>query len=205
MNFISFRNQFKELPFFSIKNFNNLKEKVYHHRLVEWQKKGLVERIANGFYKFSDIDFDEFYLFKLANKLYEPSYISLHSALRFYNLIPESVYSISSVSSRKTTSFETNYGKFIYKKIKSNLIFGYSLLQKNSLVIKIAEPEKAILDFFYLHAELNSIDSINELRLNFAHLKEILDFNKLKSYLDVFNNKQLKRRVNLLINILEEC
>lgn len=130
----------KDFPFFSIKDIQKLKEKVYHHRFVEWQKKGLIERIANGFYKFSDVNSDEFYLFKLANKLYEPSYISLHSSLRFYNLIPESVYSISSVISRKTTSFKTTYGIFIYKKFKSDLIFGYSLLQHNSLVIKIAEP-----------------------------------------------------------------
>lgn len=205
MNFVSFRSQLKDFPFFSIKDVRKLKEKVYHHRLVEWQKKGLIERIANGFYKFSDVNFDEFTLFKLANKLYQPSYISLEAALRFYNLIPESVYSISSVTSRKTTSFKTPYGIFVYKKIKSDLIFGYSLLQQNSFTIKIAEPEKAILDFFYLHAELNSEDNINELRLNYTYLQKIIDINKLISYLDIFNNKQLKKRINIFINFLEQC
>lgn len=205
MNFISFRSQFKDFPFFSVKDIHKLKEKFYHHRLVEWQRKGLIERIANGFYKFSDVKYDEFTLFKLANKLYEPSYISLESALRFYDLIPESVYSITSVTSRKTTFFETHYGRFVYKKIKSNLIFGYTLLQKDSVIIKIAEPEKAILDFFYLQSELNNVENIMELRLIFPKLNETIDLNKLKSYLDIFNNKQLKKRINLLINLLKNA
>lgn len=98
---------------------HKLKEKVYHHRLVEWQKKVLIERIANGFYKFSNVNFDEFTLFKLANKLYEPSYISLESALRFYNSIPETVYSISSVTSRKTTSFKTSFVYLFTKRLKA--------------------------------------------------------------------------------------
>lgn len=39
MNYIQFQKEFKGLPVFSITDIKKLDEKVYHHRLVEWQKK----------------------------------------------------------------------------------------------------------------------------------------------------------------------
>lgn len=39
-------------------------------------KKGLIERITNGVYKFIDVELDELKLFLISNKIYSPSYIS---------------------------------------------------------------------------------------------------------------------------------
>lgn len=205
MNYIYFQKELKELPIFSLSDLMKLNEKVYHHRLIEWQKKGLIERIANGVYKFSDVELNELKLFFIANKIYSPSYISLESSLSYYNLIPETVYNITSVTTKKTSRFNSKYGKFFYRKINTNLFWGYTLIQTDNLTIKIAEPEKAILDYFYLHAELSNLNNVLELRLNVNQIREIINFEKLDKYLILFNNKQLNKRIKIFLHILENA
>ncbi len=203
MNFVEFRRELQSVPFFSVQDIKKIRGKVYHHRLVEWQKKGLVERIANGVYKFSDVDLDELKLFFIANKIYSPSYISLETALAFYNFIPESSYNFTSVTTRKTSYFNTKYGKFFYRKIKNSLFFGYNLQKKDNFYFKIAEPEKAIIDFLYFHSELTDEVKISEVRFNNSHIKETIDFQKFNKYLDIYNNKSLTKRANQFLRVLD--
>ncbi len=203
MNFIEFQKELKSLPFFSVQDLRKIKGKIYHHRLVEWQKKGLIERIANGVYKFSDVDLDEQRLFLIANKIYSPSYISLETALAFYNFIPESFYNFTSITTRKTSYFEAKHGKFSYRKIKNTLFFGYHLQKKDNLYFKIAEPEKALIDFLYFNSQLINEFEILELRFNTAQIKENLDFQKFNNYLDIFNNRSLTKRANQLMKVLD--
>jgi predicted transcriptional regulator of viral defense system len=205
MNFIKFQSELKGLPVFSLIDLSKLDEKIYHHRLVEWNKKGLIQRIANGVYKFFDVQLDEFKLFFVANKIYHPSYISLETALAYYNFIPETIFHITSVSTKKTSTFNSICGKFIYKKIINNLFFGYSLLTRDNLTIKIAEPEKAILDYFYFHPELSNLINISELRFNVIQIKETISFEKIEKYLNVFSNKQLHKRVKLFMKFLDNA
>ncbi|MCX8009992.1 MAG: hypothetical protein N3A61_02470 [Ignavibacteria bacterium] len=184
---------------FTLSDIQKLSEKVYHHRLVDWQNKNYIERIGNGVYRFSDKELNDFILYHIANRLYEPSYISLETALSYYGLIPEMVYSITSVSSKKTTSFKTRYALFTYKKVKANLLFGYKLITRNSLTIKIAEPEKAILDFLYFQSKISKIEHIIEWRINSTQFKEVININLMKEYLELFCNKSLTQRVNRLL------
>lgn len=205
MNFNEFRMEMKDFSIFTLNDVNKLKERVYHHRLIEWQKKGYIKRISNGVYMFSEVKLNEDKLFYIANRLYEPSYVSLEAAFSYYSLIPEVVYTITSVSSKKTTSFKTNYAAFNYRKVKSNLMFGYTLIRMDNINIKIAEPEKAILDFIYLNSEINSLNHIEELRLNTAIFEEKINRDKLNGYLSLFNNKRLNRRLNLLLKWVDNA
>ncbi len=205
MNFQKFRLELKDFPFFTLSDLNKLSEKIYHHRLVEWQKNGYIERVGKGVYKFSEVKLDELKLFYIANRLYVPSYVSLETAFSYYGLIPEAVNIITSVSSKKTTTFRTKYATFSYRTISKTLMFGYKIISSDNLNIKIAEPEKAVLDFFYLHAEMNSFDHIVELRLNEDVFKEIIDKEKLNNYLTLFDNKSLNKRLNLLFDWIEDA
>ena len=86
-----------------------------NRRLFEWQRKGYIRKIINGYYVFSDLERDEFLLMRMANVIYAHSYISLETALGYYGLIPESVYQITSCSTRKTKSFDTPMASFRYR------------------------------------------------------------------------------------------
>src|SRR5699024_3644471 len=122
-------------------------------RLNEWQKKGYITKLIKGHYIFNSIYVDEAVLFQIANFLAKPSYISLESALSYYHFIPEQSFSITSVTTLKTNHYETPKGSFLYQSVKSSLFFGYRVIPSNRRPILMAEPEKAILDFLYLHPE----------------------------------------------------
>ncbi|MFH0735549.1 MAG: hypothetical protein V1773_11740 [bacterium] len=198
MNYINFYNQLKSFPAFTLTDINKLSGKVYYPQLFEWQKKGYIKRIANSLFVFEDTNLDEMKLFYLANRIYEPSYISLESALSYYGFIPEAVYNITSVSTKKTNIFNNQGIVFSYKTIKYNLNWGYNLVPWENTIIKMAEPEKALLDYFYLNAKIKTLDHIYGLRFNNYSINEKVNWEKLANYLSLFNNKSLSKRINLL-------
>lgn len=168
-------------------------------RLSEWQGKGYIKMIRRGHYAFSDLEINESVLFLMANKIYSPSYISMEMALAHYHLIPESVYGITSVSSRKTNHFVTSFGEFFYHHIKPQLLFGYRLLDYRGHNYKIAEPEKAILDYLYLNAQMNTEDDFAGMRINGEEFCEQTNIDKLERYLAAFENKRLEKRIHLFL------
>lgn len=167
-------------------------------RLVEWQKKNYIRKLINKWYLFSEVPVDELLLFRISNCIYQPSYISLESALGFYHFIPEAVYSQQAITTRKTIRYKTPAGAFYYRTIKPAFYFGYRILHKDGLPVLLAEPEKALLDFLYLSASLNTLKDVKALRLNNAELQQAIDWNKLDTYARVFNSKTLNKRIRLL-------
>ncbi|NUN10291.1 MAG: hypothetical protein HUU54_14045 [Ignavibacteriaceae bacterium] len=198
MNFITFARELNNFPAFSLKEINKLSGKVYYHRLAEWQKKGYIRRIANGIFVFADVNLDEMHLFYLANRIYEPSYISLESAFAYYGFIPESVYRITSVSTKKTSEFRYDDIVFSYRTIHRRFNFGYNLINWKNVTVKIAEPEKAVIDYFYLNPEINTNNHINEMRFNVMTMNELIDWDKVSRYLGLYDNKNLRKRMHLV-------
>jgi predicted transcriptional regulator of viral defense system len=170
--------------------------------LVNWQKKGYITKLKNGCYIFSHQKPAEYTMFLIANKLYEPSYVSLESALSFYNVIPEGVYTIQSISTRKTNRFTTPIGTFQYHSVKNSLYFGYRLVNEGKgRSVRIASLEKAVLDFLYLRADIDNSPAMASLRWNRTELIS-LDTAILEEYLNVFNSRTLRRKIDLLYTYL---
>src|SRR3989344_3513323 len=67
--------------------------------LYRYSKQGFIVRVKRGLYAFPDALPPELYL---ANKLYGPSYISREFALSYHGIIPETVYEITSVTTKST-------------------------------------------------------------------------------------------------------
>lgn len=202
MSFLELKNKFKDQIVFTSNDAKKIDEDFDLRRLTEWQKKGYIKKIIKGFYIFSDIELTEKILFSIANKIYSPSYISLESALRYYNLIPEGVFEITSVSTKKTSNFDTKIGKFNYRKIKSPIFFGYNIQGEGKKKFKIADIEKVIVDFFYLNTEISDKESINSLRFNKEVFDKQVNLAKLKNYLKKVNNKNLTKRVETLLETI---
>ena len=105
---------------------------------------------------------------------------------------------ITSVSTRKTILFDTQYGVFSYRSIKKNIYFGYKIFENNSRSFSLATPEKAILDYLYLHSEITSVEDLEGLRFNIDLINSIIDKEKLNTYLSQYDNLELKNRCNIL-------
>jgi predicted transcriptional regulator of viral defense system len=73
-------------------------------------KPGFIQPPAGGYYILEDRAMDEMVLFMVATKIYKPSYISLESAFAYYGVIPETVFGVTSVSSRNTKQYESAWG-----------------------------------------------------------------------------------------------
>lgn len=115
------------------------------------------------------------------NRIYRPSYVSLHTALAFYGIIPEAVVQITSVTTMKTASFNNDFGEYSYKSVKENLMFGYDLKPiSDERTFQLASPEKALLDLLYLYPFYNTMDELEELRLDEDLLHDDLDLNLYK-------------------------
>ena len=150
--------------------------------LVRWQEKGYILKLRNRWYAFNDAESRENMEWLAANLIYAPSYISLHTALSWYNLIPEMIATCTSVTTRKTKKFSTPLGSFDYHSVKLEIFgFGYILENMDSLSkgtgrqIMVATPQKAILDFFYINSYYNTEKDIEDLRLNETELVNIIN------------------------------
>lgn len=83
----------------------------------------------------------------IANRLLNPSYVSMSTALRYYGLIPESVYLIQSVTIKESREYETPVGRFVFTHIKRDAFnIGISNIEENGYSFLIASPEKALCD-----------------------------------------------------------
>jgi len=174
--------------------------------LVRWQKKGYLSRLRNQWYAFNDAESYENIEWLAANQIFAPSYISLNTALSWYNLIPEMITTTTSVTTLKTNKFSTPLGAFDYHRIKPDIFgFGYVLEnvdaymgeRGNSRKIMVASPQKAILDFFYINNYYNTEKDIKDLRLNETEMGKIIN-TEFYQLLTRFQSSALEQRIRLM-------
>jgi predicted transcriptional regulator of viral defense system len=142
-------------------------------QLSRWVKSGRLIRLRRGVYALSDrYRRTDPHPFVAANAMKSASYVSLHSALAFHGLIPESVPAVTSATTGRPDEFDNPFGSFIYRHIQEALFFGYRRVDlgqgQNAF---LAEPEKALLDLLYLTPGSGDAAFLRELRLqNLASL-----------------------------------
>jgi predicted transcriptional regulator of viral defense system len=170
------------------------------NNLVNWTGRGLIIRLRQGYYTFPEYKGKADYPFYFANRIYRPSYISLHTALSFYGMIPEAVTQITSVTSLKTASFTNPFGDFSYQTVREELMFGYDMKPvADGRLMAFAFPEKALIDLLYLYPFYNTSSEFEDLRLDDYYVHEGLKKDLLLKYTSRFKNKVLEQRIRLLI------
>ena len=203
MNFLEFKKKLNGYIVFNLRDIRKIEANFDLRRLNEWQKKDYIKMIRREYYIFSDLKINEAVLFLIANRIYSPSYISLEMAFSYYNLIPEAVYGVTSVTSNKTNNFKTDLGVFGYRRLKPELMFGYKLVEYKNQSFRIAEIEKALLDYFYLNTHLKTENDFIEMRFNSEEFKVLANIDKLNKYLKAFNNKALEKRIKRFLNYID--
>jgi len=127
----------------------------------------VITRIAKGYYVLANflVSSEE-----IAQKIYNPSYISFESALYMYGIINQGPNEIFLATTKRTKSIKILDTIVKFRHLKQDLFFGF-LLQKN---IFIAEPEKAVLDtlyFYYKHETKVDVKAWYLKNLNLSKLK----------------------------------
>ena len=129
---------------------------------------------------------------EIANRLYYPSYVSFEYALAHYRIIPESVYSITSATTKITREFVVQGKVYEYNRIKKEAYRGYRSAKQGKVTILIAEPEKALMDYLYF-VDLK-LKSLNE-RLNLRTIKK----KSALGYASLFKRKSLTKLVKSIL------
>jgi predicted transcriptional regulator of viral defense system len=154
--------------------------KVYMSRLV---KKGLVRKIVRGRITFVDD------AHVIAVQLFEPSYISLASALLFHGIVQQVPKNIECVSPKNSRRYVEE--GITYHKIPTSLYYGYQRYKKNGSYIFVADPEKAIIDGIYLN--LIPKNMVGDILDN-------VDRGKMHQYLSRFKGRG-KKKLEAILNV----
>ncbi len=125
MDFYSFKQKYIGEGCFSVHSVEGSSAAALSSNLARWTKEGKIIKLRSGWYAFPEkkISFGD--RMHCAGKIYVPSYISLYTALSYYEMIPESVSAVTSVTSLKTKTFSSKAGLMSYFSVKPELFFGY--------------------------------------------------------------------------------
>lgn len=183
---------------FPLFNSNDLKlvfgkkwNRAFLNNLKNWEKKGHVIRLRKGVYLLGHLRsiIDPMIL---ASKIYQPSYISLETALSYYGIIPEAVFMATSVTSRETAKFSNDFGEFAFHKVKKDAFGGFETIRdkNHDISFNLAFPEKALVDFFYLNKNI-----LDGSRLQFEGYRFSDEFrynkSKLLKFAKTFKNRKV--------------
>lgn len=92
----------------------------------------------------------------IANHLLSPSYVSMYSALRYYGLIPETVYTTQSMTFKPSKQINTPIGNFSYAHIAKEVYsIGLRQIKEDGVSYIMASPEKALCDLIANTSGLN--------------------------------------------------
>ena len=149
--------------------------------LLRYTNLGCFWQLRRGLYALRE---GSLHLWVVANKLYRPSYISLETALSYHGLIPETIYGVTSVTTRTTREFEACETVFLYHSLKKQAYTGYGPMTIDGATVLVAEPEKAVADYLYF-VHLGRKEWNDRLR------SQQLNQQKLWKYLELFERKHL--------------
>jgi predicted transcriptional regulator of viral defense system len=156
----------------------NLHESVARNALRRYEARGFVEHISNKVYvnklnqHFSTGD--------LVNVLRPESYISLEWVLAERGITSQSPAILTCVTTEYPKVFRSTSLTIVYRRIAKNLFWGFEEKATRYNKYRIAEPEKALLDWIYLNRQEGLPTAFDELNLHF------LNSQKLRQYAEKF-------------------
>lgn len=173
------------------KYFPGSSSRTSQNQLQSWAQKGLMIRLKRGLYqiRFAEggPELPDLYV---ANRLYEPSYVSLETMLSFYSLIPEVAAGVTSVTTRQTKYFRNKLGGFKYSSCKTEAFGGYRIMLYEGFKVYVAEPEKALVDFVYFKRRSGQKIDLEGERFDQERLRK-LSWRKVFHYAGLYNKKTL--------------
>lgn len=177
-------------------------------KINKLKKEGLIETLKRGLYLHKS-PFAKTNISKeiIANTMLSPSYISFDYALYYYGLIPESVFDVTSATTKRSKLFKTDNSIFSFKHVKKELFSVGLVIEsiKNGNFL-IATKEKALCDKVYYTKDIQIASKksmisflVDDLRIDVAELEDC-DMSIFIKYFEISKSKKIK----FLIEALEE-
>lgn len=171
------------------------------------EHKGDIMRIKNGLYLMGK-EYQKYSLssFSVAGLMINPSYISLESALSYYQLIPEAVYTTTSVTLARTQKDNNDFGHFTFQHLRLKF-FNHSFYQitlDSANKFLMASPLKAIVDLTYLNNKYyESLRDLEEdLRFDSNHFfsfKEFINKEKIETLKQIYHIPRIQKLLTIFL------
>lgn len=169
-------------------------------QLSRWVRSGKLLQLRRGLYALAEpYRKIQAHPFQVANRLREPSYVSLQSALEYYGMIPESVPNVTSVTTGRPERVATPLGTCVFRHLKKSLFSDFASVDLGrGRTAFIAKAEKALLDLIYLTPRADDENWLTELRLQNL---DVLDENELERMARVSGSAKLLRAVKAIMKL----
>ena len=119
-----------------------------------------------------------------------PSYLSSVYILSINNILTESAFSMTMVTTKNKKVISNDFWVFSYQNISEELFRWYERKEEFWFIYYRAYPEKALLDRLWLKKDIHySLDYFKELRLNI----DLLNFKRLEKFVKQFNRKKIEK------------
>ncbi|AFG36186.1 type IV toxin-antitoxin system AbiEi family antitoxin domain-containing protein [Spirochaeta africana] len=143
-----------------------LRQRVPNSELSRWTRSGRLLRLRRELYAISPAHggrpLDPL---EVANPLYQPSYISMTTALAYHGILDwsrvhdphgwlkqvEPPDLVVSVTTRNTQRFRNTLGSYRYHHLNPELYWGYQSQPLGTSWHPVADPHKALFDLWYFH------------------------------------------------------
>lgn len=168
MNITNWLNLFKQHIDTKIFQVNHLKlmsglnDHSLRIALSRLAKSKTIKRICRGYYA---NPFNAPTLEEISAQVYQPSYISLESALSSYGILSQMPRVLTCVTTRLPRVCKTGFGIIEYHQIKGSYFTGFH----KQKTYYFAEKEKAVADYLYLMIPKNRRRSLDGLDLSGVH------------------------------------
>jgi len=173
-----------------------------HNRIQLLSKLGWLKRIKRGLYliieNLSSRYQTDLSLILISNALNENSYVSLAYALNFYQMFDQHSNTVVAITNKESKKYPLDNILFKFSKVKSSMFFGFSEKLVSGKIAKIADAEKALIDYLYLDKSFSGANLVAE---KLSDHSRSLSIQKLQSYA-IRTDLTLQRKLGFILDKL---
>lgn len=166
---------------------NKITRQSVRNLVNKLSKNGWLVRIKKGLYFVAGLESRgviSVHYFKIAQTLIKESYISCESALQHHGMFDQLLKTVVSVSLKRYPVKKIQNSELKFIKVKKDNYYGWQEGRVENYVVKIATPEKALLDLLNFGRNIYYIDLVLEKLQDYhkdINLDKLVEFSKKQS------------------------
>lgn len=175
-------------------------ESSAHNRIQTLFEAGWLVRIKRGLYliieNLTSRSVSDISLLVIAQSINKDSYITLDSALNYYQMFDQYSKTVAAVNYKSSKLYKFEKQEFRFAKVSKKYYFGFIQIRYDGKLINMATKEKALLDYLYLDKSFYAANLVFEKIKNYQHE---IDFEKLQNYA-LKSGISMQRKIGLLLD-----
>ena len=133
--------------------------------ITQLVKHGWLIRIKRSCYEIASLSsrgFSQLSPYKVANLLAKNSYVSFATALNYYGFFNQLTSEVLSLSLKRQRAVKIDQTTYSFVQSKADYFFGWQEVEFDQHLVKIARPEKALIDLIHFHRSRHAVDLVIE-------------------------------------------